>query len=705
MLSNPQPGPSSSAQGALSLMFSRARPWLAGAGWAGLAAGGFEAARCGFVDGGAGWVAGMTAFGLWVVVAGLLVVPWTVGAVSARTVSTPTARRVFAIGVAVALVAAGTVWLGWRVDRALRAIVAPKTVSLLGGPSVLGIAVVLAGVVPLVIRGVEALFRGYSPSGRTLGLCAAGAAIAVGIATAVGFDGRYAPLPLLGAGALGAVGARWTRRVGLGALVAGPLLLALGVGLGARTEGAAWSASAERGLGLGWLTEALVAGSDDDNDGFGDAFGGADCDDTDPKINPGMKEIPKNGIDENCRGGDATGTIDRTPLPQAPAPLSQGRPKPHIFLFVLDALRADVFGDPEIMPNIARRLAGGTLFTNAYSPSCSTRMAVPALLAGRWVGHTNYRESPSRYWLDKSVRPLPTVLAAKKYRTVGIVPPFLKGRILGLGKGFRRFEIFGSGKALRAARGRTALLMNKKLLKTLDGLESEGGRPLFVYAHYDDAHVPYTTTAVTLKKPGDRGKYLGEVNRLDRDLEVVLARIDALRAAGQPVLVAITADHGEAFGEHDSLNHGRDLYNTVLHVPLFLYGDGVPEGRRIDTPVDLLDLGVTLAAAGGTRIPKAQGHPLWGLMAGGKMANPAKRPLFAEMRYLHPPFPSRSAVTEWPYKLIHNWNTGRQQVFNLETDPGELIDLTHSEPELRRRLEHTLMIWADQGTPAGKLQQ
>ena len=53
-------------------------------------------------------------------------------------------------------------------------------------------------------------------------------------------------------------------------------------------------------LGDAWDTDCC---DDADGDLFTDeACGGADCDDTDPHTNPGMKEIPGDGIDNDCDG-------------------------------------------------------------------------------------------------------------------------------------------------------------------------------------------------------------------------------------------------------------------------------------------------------------------------------------------------------------------------------------------------------------------
>ena len=58
-----------------------------------------------------------------------------------------------------------------------------------------------------------------------------------------------------------------------------------------------------------------------------------------------------------------------------------------------------------------------------------------------------------------------------------------------------------------------------------------------------------------------------------------LARRPGTRGPAAAV-VAVTADHGEAFGEHGEESHGLFVYDTTLRVPLLLRGPGVPAARR-----------------------------------------------------------------------------------------------------------------------------
>ena len=66
-----------------------------------------------------------------------------------------------------------------------------------------------------------------------------------------------------------------------------------------------------------------------------------------------------------------------------------------------------------------------------------------------------------------------------------------------------------------------------------------------------------------------------------------------------PSVVAVTSDHGEAFGEHGEESHGLFVYDTTLRVPLVLRGAGLPAARRVADRVSLADLPTTLAELAG----------------------------------------------------------------------------------------------------------
>jgi arylsulfatase A-like enzyme len=88
--------------------------------------------------------------------------------------------------------------------------------------------------------------------------------------------------------------------------------------------------------------------------------------------------------------------------------------------------------------------------------------------------------------------------------------------------------------------------------------------------------------------------YDGAVAAADRSVGEL---IGALRARGllERTVVVLLSDHGEEFGEHGGLLHGRTVYEEVLRVPLLLRAPGVAPGV-VEAPVDLCDVAPTLRA-------------------------------------------------------------------------------------------------------------
>jgi arylsulfatase A-like enzyme len=87
----------------------------------------------------------------------------------------------------------------------------------------------------------------------------------------------------------------------------------------------AFRAIDEGSLGLRLGLRLARAATDRDGDGYSASFGGGDCDDHAPDVHPGAEDIPGNGIDENCEGGDSAAEADAEPVAgEAGAPDTTG---------------------------------------------------------------------------------------------------------------------------------------------------------------------------------------------------------------------------------------------------------------------------------------------------------------------------------------------------------------------------------------------
>src|SRR5262249_37080131 len=71
--------------------------------------------------------------------------------------------------------------------------------------------------------------------------------------------------------------------------------------------------------------------------------------------------------------------------------------------------------------------------------------------------------------------------------------------------------------------------------------------------------------------------YLGEVAAVDSFLAPLLGPF--LDGREKPALVVVTADHGEALGDHGEQTHGLFAYEATLKVPLVVWGPRVAPGR------------------------------------------------------------------------------------------------------------------------------
>jgi hypothetical protein len=240
-------------------------------------------------------------------------------------------------------------------------------------------------------------------------------------------------------------------------------------------------------------------------------------------------------------------------------------------------------------------------------------------------------------------------------------------------------------------------------------LREHRDEPFFLFVHIIEPHQPYTPSpedAAPFIDPGYTGKigvsfggfasarwnaadrqrvidlYDGDVHHADRLVGRILDTLADLGLTDH-TLIVVTADHGEELFDRGNLGHGQSQYDELLHVPLCLR---FPHGRyrgRIDDQVRTMDLFPTVLDAVGLPVPA--GLDAVSLMPLVRNEPPPPQTAVAPSEYLYPA-PEQKAIRTADYKLIFMPSTGKDELFDLRTDPGEKRNIAAAEPALAAAL-------------------
>jgi arylsulfatase A-like enzyme len=142
-------------------------------------------------------------------------------------------------------------------------------------------------------------------------------------------------------------------------------------------------------------------------------------------------------------------------------------------------------------------------------------------------------------------------------------------------------------------------------------------------------------------------------------------------------IVVLVSAHGEGLGEDPRLpdNHGRVLYNPLVHVPLAIRLPGLP-GRRVDDPVSVLDVTPTLLGLAGAAYPdNLHGRSLVPYLLPGAPAElrAVGRPLVLNES-------DQYGVIAWPFKLMVRPGDNLTELYDLDADFAERRNLAESAP-------------------------
>jgi arylsulfatase A-like enzyme len=411
-----------------------------------------------------------------------------------------------------------------------------------------------------------------------------------------------------------------------------------------------------------------------------------------------------------------------------------------VVLIELDTVRADhlgIYGYPRPTSPVIDALGrDGVVFEDVMSTAPWTLPASASLLTGLYPSRHGAK---SNSWaLAPRLPTLATTLSREGYATAAVVNVRFLSPLYRLNQGFERFVYVPEDED----RVRPSTWVTDQAIEWLRDLSD---RRAFVFVHYYDAHSSYASLPGyrrLFESPSYHGVIDGSGRQLNtlrwgpgrcweaagigdceagtalsladldaddrqhlvdlydanlRQLDTELGRLIAfLRAEDllEDTLIVLTADHGDEFLEHGGLAHNRTQYQEVLAVPLIFRGPGIPAGRRVSTPVSLVDVVPTvLSVLGETTELQPDGldlSVLWEASDGADEPVFRDRHLFAESSFSPVANDVVVAVRQGPYKLVHNRVTEEDELYDLRTDPGERTNLAASQPEIRKRLREAL---------------
>lgn len=371
----------------------------------------------------------------------------------------------------------------------------------------------------------------------------------------------------------------------------------------------------------------------------------------------------------------------------------------NVILVSIDALRADHLGcygySLPTSPSIDNIANQGVLFERAFAHTCWTLPSHITMLSS--LPPEIHRIDVRKECIPESIEFLSEILRPKGYATAAFVGDGFVNPRYGWVQGFSQYHFYGKD---------TATDFNK----ALDWIKKNKDRPFFAFLHTLEVHRPYRPPKKYIKhfekeyhgplgdgidKPEDIPK-----NYTAADIKHVIALYDAgIRSIDDYIqqlvdflkenqllsktILVITADHGESLFEHGLYMKHISLNKEVIHVPLIILAPEIRAGLRSNNLAGIKDIVPTiLELLGGNFIEerkKIYGRPL--IQHKDFLTNPNK-----EIISLNDNRGQKEvSILESRYHYIVSLLTGKEQFYDLKTDPKEEHNLVlKSNPALKR---------------------
>ncbi|MFV2065845.1 MAG: sulfatase [Pirellulales bacterium] len=260
-------------------------------------------------------------------------------------------------------------------------------------------------------------------------------------------------------------------------------------------------------------------------------------------------------------------------------------------------------------------------------------------------------------------------------------------------------------------------------------IEAHQGEPFLAYLSFYSVHAPIQTTrqlwskyrqkatagadvrtrflidrTLPVRQVQDNPIYAGMIESMDRAVGIVLDKLDTLGLSDNTVVVFTSDNGGVSSGDAYSTSNlpyrggkGRQ-WEGGIREPYYVRAPGVTSpGSRCDVPVTGTDFYPTILELAGLP-PRPEQHvdgvSLVPLLRGDSIA-------IRDLFWHYPHYGNQggepsSIIRSRDWKLIHYWEDGRDELYNLAQDVQERSEMAGKHPDIRASLRQKLDRWLEE---------
>ncbi len=197
--------------------------------------------------------------------------------------------------------------------------------------------------------------------------------------------------------------------------------------------------------------------------------------------------------------------------------------------------------------------------------------------------------------------------------------------------------------------------------------------------------------------------YDAAIRLADQRLGSVIREFET-RGIWNDTLFLLISDHGEELGCHGGWQHDQSVFEEMIRVPLIIkLPDGSHSGRRVKRPVSLVSLLPTILDTLQIETAPVEGAStlLQPFTGEGEIAQDTMWTVVGmrenRKKYFRPWKEDRGdlniALRKGPLKGIWNFELEKAELYDLDSDPHEHLDLSPSNPAAIEEMVATAEAW------------